>query len=389
MNARTLNIINSYKNEAFKNALLSHGLGTESAARKTVDFINAHPEIRNSTEPRMTLYSAEINEYLYSDNSFVTLSTNDAQFAASGETKALNDAAAGPTVTKGRFYATTLANGDNAPTKTVTVRKNSYHEWSIEYFHVDPQSLTFELTSEVAYDARQDLLKAHADVLKQSKANYTAVEWAQGSISAATTVDTAAENNYYIFTSDTNTRSSSVVNNTTTTVAKIGKTDMQNVKKAFQRQNILKPGSKIYCLPTVEQYNDILEIDDFISFEKTGRESRLIKGEVGVLYNMTILEPRQNDTWNANVLYSYTALSGTNTDLTKVEDDADAAAGMTSAMLCWVKDQVLRADGKVVVFPWMNSPIYMGDVYGSEMRYGSIKKRGDNKGVVMLLENPF
>ena len=102
-----------------------------------------------------------------------------------------------------------------------------------------------------------------------------------------------------------------------------------------------------------------------------------------------ILEPRHNEDWNANVLYSYTALSGDDTDLTKVEDTASAAVGMMSAGIAWVDSLVLRAEGSAIVFPWMNSPIYLGDVYASEVRYSAKKKRADNKGVVMLVENPF
>lgn len=387
-----LNIINGIKDADFKDALMTHGLKDGSKAVEAINKLKANPAIYNTTEPRMTTYTAEINEYLYSDNSFITKSTNDAAFAASGEIRKLNDSNAGPVVTKGRFYPTSLAHGDNAPTKTVKVRKNTSFDWEIEYFHTDPDVVTRELTSEVPYDVRQDLLKAHADVLMQSIANFTAVEWSQGEVGSGVTVDITTGSNFFVFTSGTATRNSVVPNNTGTAVKVIDKQDMQNVKKALQRQQVVQggtAGSNIYFLPTVEMYDDLLNIQDFINFEKTGRESKLIKGEVGVLYGMTILEPRQRDDWNANALYSYTALVGNDTTLTKVEDTATPAANMTSAGIAWVENYVLRAQGSAIVFPWMNSPIYMGDVYASEMRYGAKRKRGDNKGVVMLIENPF
>lgn len=384
-----LNIVNGIKNKDFRNALISHGLGGDSKLHQVFENLSRNQELLNSTEPRMTMYTAEINPYLYSDNSFITKSVNDAQFAASGETKLLNDSAAGPSVTKGRFYPKTLANGDNAPSKTVKVRKNASNPWEIEYFHTDPDAITRELTSEIPYEARGELLQAHANVLNQSIADFTAVEWAQGAVGVAETVNVSTGNDYFVFSSGSTTRASVIPGNTAAgTVKVITKQDMQNVKKALQRQQIVGKGA-MYFLPTIEQYDDILNIDDFINFEKTGRESRLIKGEVGVLYGITILEPRHREDWNANVLYSYTALSSGATDLTKVEDTAIAGANMISGGLAWVETQVLRAQGSAIVFPWMNSPIYMGDVYAVEMRYGAFKKRADNKGVVMLMDNPF
>jgi hypothetical protein len=385
MKIEHLNIINGVKNEAFRNALISHGLGNESKAKEVLEAINRNPELKNSTEPRMTLYTAEINPYLYSDNSFIKKSVNDAAFAASGETKLLNDSNSGPTVTKGRFYPKSLAHGDNAPTQTVKVRKNLSNPWVIEYFHTEPDALTRELTAEVPYEARAELLKAHADIINQSIGNFTAVEWAQGEVGVAYTVDVTTGDNFFVFTSGATNRANGVVG-TADQVKVITKADMQKVKKALQKQQIVGAG-KMYFLPTVEQYDDLLNIEDFVNFEKTGNKSALLKGEVGFLYGMTILEPREREDWGANVLYSHTALVGSDTDLTKIEDTAASGASMLSAGMAWVETQVLRAEGSALVFPWLNSPIYLGDVYAVENRYGAIKKRNDKKGVVMLVES--
>ena len=125
MDIKRLEILKNVKNESFRNHLMSHGLNDGSEAAKVIDHLSRNPELMNSTESRMTMYTSEINPFLYSDNSFMQKSSNDAAFAASGNTKRLNDSATGPAVTKGRFYALTLANGDNAPSQTVTVRKNT------------------------------------------------------------------------------------------------------------------------------------------------------------------------------------------------------------------------------------------------------------------------
>lgn len=400
MNAKQLLFVqNEIKNAALKSAILQHGVEQGSKLEKVINFMIEHhgESVVNSTESRMTMYTSEINPYLYPDNSFMTKSQNDAAFAASGNTKRLNDSVAGPAVTKGRFYPTSLAHGDNAPTKTVKVRKNTGHDWAIEYFHTTPDALTMELTSEVPYEARAELLRAHADILNLYTSNFCAVEWAQGAVGVAETVDTATESNYFILSTGVDkdgnvlTRSNLVAGSGT--VKRICQDDFRRMQRALTRQQIMNGTvGNMYFLPTAEQFADIVDpllFPNFIDYEKTGRESRLAEGEAGKIYGITILSPRHREDWNANVVYSYTALSGTDTDLTKIEDTASTGASQVSAGMAWVDSLVLRAQGSAVVFPWQNSPIYLGDVYASELRFGAIKKRLDTKGVVMLVENPF
>lgn len=400
MDAKLLSFVqNEIKNEGLKNAILQHGLNPGSKLHGVINFMkNNHGEsIVNSTESRITLYTSEINPFLYPDNSFMSKSQNDAAFASSGNTKRLNDAVTGSTVTKGRFTSLATATGANAPTKTVKVRKNTGHDWAIEYFHTDPTVATIETSSEVPYEVRAEQLRSHADVLNLAVANFCAVEWAQGEVGVAETVDTATESDYFILSTgvdkDGNTQTRSNLVAGSGTVKKICQDDFRRMQKAMVRQQIMNGTvGNMYFLPTAEQFSDIVDpslFPNFIDYEKTGRESRLAEGEAGKIYGITILSPRHREDWNANVVYSYTALSGTDTDLTKIEDTASSGASQVSAGMAWVDTLVMRAQGSAVVFPWMNSPIYMGDVYASELRFGAIKKRKDTKGVVMLIENPF
>ena len=391
-------IQNEVKSEALRSAIISHGLGNQSAASEIVNHLQKMEEgMRNSTESRMTMYTSEINPFLYPDNSFVTRSQNDAAFAASGETKRLNDANEAPNGTKGRVYAKTLANGDTVSAASVKIRKNTGHDWTIEYFHVDPEVLTQELTSEVPYDTRSNLLQGQAEVLNRMTANYAAVEWSPGEVGVAETgVDTGtgSTNTSFVFSSGSSTRTNAVVG-TTGTVKRLAQADLKKAKSNLIKQQISKGrniGGTLYALPTAEQWDDMQDptlFPDLISYEKTGRQNLLDKGEVGMMYGITILDPRIREDWGANIVYSFTALSGTTTDLTKIEDTASTGADMVSVMLVWADNMVLRAEGSALVFPWLNSPTYYGDVYSSELRFGAKKKRLDGKGVVAIVENPF
>lgn len=394
-------IQNEVKSEIFKEALLAHGLDENSQVGSIFntikDIFRKEKGIVNNTESRMTLYSSEINPYLYPDNSFVKKSQNDAAFASSGETKRLNDANSRATGVKGRVYAKSLANGASVSSAQVYIRKNTGNNWTIEYFHTLPDVLTRELTSEVPYDARQELLQGHADVIDTMQANFTAVEWAPGEVGVAETgvnVTEGSTNNSFVFTSSTKTRTTAVVG-ASGTVARLRQDDFRRAKSVLIRQQISKGngiGGALFFLPTPEMWDDmqIPELfPDFISFDKTGRQSLLDKGEVGMIYGITVLDPRPRNDWGANILYTYTSLSSDTTSLTKVEDTASSGANMISAGLLWAENMVLRAEGSAIVFPWLNSPTYKGDVYAVEARYGAKRKRLDGKGVVAICENPF
>ena len=209
-------------------------------------------------------------------------SQNDAQFASSGNTKRLNDSVNGPAVTKGRFYPESLAHGDNAPTQTVKVRKNTGHDWGIEYFHTAPDALTMELTSEIPYEARAELLQAHANILNLYMANFCAVEWAQGEVGVAETVDVSVESDFFVLTSGVDkagnvlTRDNLVAGSGT--VLRISQDDFRRMQSKLQRQQLMNGTTgRMYFLPTVEQFSDIVDpklFPNFIDYEKTGRESR-------------------------------------------------------------------------------------------------------------------
>lgn len=359
---------------------------SQSLAKKFLNKMAADKAIKNATEPRVTLYSAEINPYLYSDNSFIKKSVNDASFAAFGNTKDLPDANSGPAVTKGRFQPTTLNHLDNAPTTTAVVRRNTSHEWTMQYFRTDPTVITVEKEKEVAYAVRQEELQSHASELNQAVTNSTAVSWAQGAVGVAETVDITTGNDFFQLTSGT-ARANSVVG-ASGNVKKITGDDMKRLKSALFRQQVVNGFGTMYFLPTVEQYDDLLDEDDFNRFDASGNVSARIDGVVGMMYGITILDPRHRPDWGANILYSYDAPVGNDQDFTLVDDTASSGANMVSAGIAWVDRLVLRAEGLAMVFPSVSDPTYMGDVYASELRYSSIKKRGDGKGTIMLLENP-
>lgn len=388
MNLEIVNFINkqfAHADEAFRDTLVNHVTGSKSELNGVLKAIR-EGRITNNTESRMTLYTSEIAEILYPKNNFLQYSKSDSVFAASGKAKRLNQSSAGPAVTKGRAYNLGLAHGANAPQSTVKVRKNSGKDVEIEYFHTTPDAISMELTSEVPYEARQELLNAHAAIIRFYIENYALTEWAQGTVGGGVEVNTAqGKNNFFVFTSGE--KRASGVEGATNEVSAITKNDIIALKSAFSRQQMT--GKQIVFLPTVEQLEDMRKIPEFIDYEKNGQVNKIAEGKIGRAFGIEILDERHRDDWGANVLYSYTELSGNETTLTKVGDTAPSGAGMVSAGVAWAVDEVMRAEGSTIVFPWLNSPIYKGDVYAVEARFGAYRRRADDKGVVMLVENPF
>ncbi len=388
MNLGIVNFVNKqFKDapDAFRESLLEHVGDAKSQLNGVINAIR-DGRITNNTESRMTLYTSEIAEKLYPKNTFLQYSYSDTAFAASGKTKRLNQSSDGPAVTKGRVQGLGLSHGANAPQSTVKVRKNSGKDVEIEYFHTTPDAISAELTAEVPYEARQELLNAHASIIRYYIENYALTEWAQGVAGKGVSIDTAqGKNNFYVFTSGE--KRASGVEGATNEVSAVTKNDIIALKSAFSRQQMT--GKQIVFLPTVEQLEDMRKIPDFIDYEKNGQVNKIAEGKIGRVFGIDILDERHRDDWGANVLYSYAELTGTKTTLTKVGDTAPSGAGMVSAGIAWVVNEVARAEGSNIVFPWLNSPIYKADVYAVEARFGAYRRRADDKGVVMLVENPF
>jgi len=327
-------------------------------------------EIENSTEARVALYSTEIQKYLNSDNSFLQFSKQDTIFANSGKTKYLPQSVANPSVTKGKFNAETKANGDASNVGTVTVRRNTNKSYTIEYFGTAPQVINLPEDTELSYNARQDLLDAHAAAIMNTICNYALIEWSP-----------TDNSNGYLVLSTGSDRLSEV--DSTTTVKAITKNDVVNAVAVLRSQNLPK-GSNLYALPTPQQYADLTKELD-IDYVKGGNSKMLEQGILGKIAGVNILDPRQNDDWNANVLYDTETAPGT---FTKQALGA-TADGTTDAscMIIWSDKTVYRAQGTPKVYSSLNDPLYKGDVFATEVRFGATKARSDEKGVVCIVED--
>ena len=153
-------------------------------------------------------------------------------------------------------------------------------------------------------------------------------------------------------------------------------------------------GGKWHILPTVEQWEDVMLIPDFVDFEKTGNETMLKKGIIGTWLGFQWHEPRQNDDLEANVIYDTTTPSApTKVDYAgAVDGDGRTIYAVTpttnsvSALLVWNDKMVRRSEGMNNVYFRKDDPEYQADILSANVRFGASFSRTDNKGVIALVE---
>lgn len=247
------------------------------------------------------------------------------------------------------------------------VRLNDEKSYTISTFGTNPVALQLSDLASLSYNKRQELFMEHQEVIATNITNFTAIAWAQETANTdliAQTTGTA--------------RANIVTGGGGGNVRGIAKNDVINVKRLFHRMNISNMPGSLYALITPEQWDDLLKIDEFVDYDKTGRESKLRNGIVGRLLGIEFLVPRHNDALNANVVYT----AGT----TKVAFGAALTGNENSAAIFWHSGLVRYAAGRGRIYERRNDPEFKADIMSADARFGATKSRTDGIGVVSLVE---
>lgn len=331
-------------------------------------------------EVRLTAFQRMIEKNLWPDNQFYKYSKNagepDAQTIEIPQSSALEEPVLGG-VTAG--YYTTANNMTAATALSPVINVNdklSYSNTIIRLPH--PVILETLQEAELSYNKAANLAADQAENIMTAVANYIATQWAPTSstfIVPLTGLDKAGSAKQRI--SSIGAKGGYAGN-----VYRFQYEDLLGLESALMRQNI--NGGNWYALPTVEQWEDMRRIADIIDFEKTGNAGMLEKGIVGKWGLINYLRPRQNDRWNANVLYDLTNPAAP----VPVAYGGALNANCVSSMLIWNSNYVERNEGSVKFFSRKDDPIYMGDIVNWGVRCGATKRRLDGKGVIALYEKP-
>lgn len=300
------------------------------------------------------MYSRELQKMLYPDNSFVQKSIAERGVADNVETV--------EKPVQGSIGKAKEGNPSSLPlqVRNVSDGKKNYPTTLLycEPILIDSQSQL--LTN---YNKRATKQEQQANELNDKVAAYTLEHW---SPNIATNIV-----------------------KTTGTARATNVAGMSSQRKAVTKEDFLKlhnlalrqtmgQASAWYGLISPDMLTDLLSIEDFVNYEKTGMTTKLEKGIIGRILNFEIYV-RSTEAGHSGVLYdsSNRPLSSDS----KITDDVLAGA------LFWNDRAVCRAEGVVRTQVNEGAPGYLGGtIIESWMRYGADIIRDDQRGVIALLE---
>ena len=232
--------------------------------------------------------------------------------------------------------------------------------------------------AQLSYNKAAALASSQAENINTAVHNYALTQWAQDT--SAYVLPTTGKTKDGVTTVRSAEGTTGAKSGYDGNVYRFGYEDMLTLMETAKKQNI--QGGQWYVLPTVEMWSDILRIEELVSYEKTGNETMLKSGVIGRWGDFMFLNPRQNDRWNANVLYDIT----TPTAPSVVAYGGALNANCVSGLIAWNSKYVERNPGTVKFFSRKDDPVYMGDIVNWGVRFGASKRRSDGRGVIGFYE---
>ena len=296
------------------------------------------------------VFSKELQSILYPDNVFYTKGTKDT-------------AAANATSVDIPQAGTIAVAADGSPVLPLTIleRTDAVKNYVMEQLYVSPYMVTREEDIALSYDKTKSIVDAQGLAIQTLAASKCANAWGPATATISTTG--AA-------------RTSTLISSTGTRRC-IAKADILAVKKAFQKMNGF--GMGIIGVITPDQHDDMLNIADFVDYEKTGNETKLKEGIIGRLMGIDFMV-RWDDVIGSIGLH-YSKNGNTKKDNGTVAADDRAAA-------LFFNPKAVR-----YVFSYPETIInrkpagYLGaTIIESVVRFGATANRTDGKGVVSLVE---
>lgn len=240
-------------------------------------------------------------------------------------------------------------------------------EYSTTQVYAGPILIKNEDEMLTNYSIFQDRVYQVSNVIQTKIANMAAFYWG------------ATKSGRKRLTTGTTSRATSLVG-ASGNRKRISKADILWVFTQMQKDN-MPGGNNIYGVITPEQYQDLLLIDDFISYEKTGQANKLAQGMVGRLMGIEFMI-RWNETFGSMGLHYNQSMATKKGNGTAATTDDGAAA-------LFFKDGAVRYS-KSKVSTWIDrgKPEYLGGtLLSSSTRYGGvISRQDDEKGVLVLVE---
>jgi hypothetical protein len=295
------------------------------------------------------IWQNHIEGNLFKNNEFLNAVVNADQYVLQGKVVHIPQAGGTPTVVKNR----------SSLPASVTSRTDTDVTYSLDEYTTDPVKIANAEKVELSYDKRESVLGESQSALRE----------------------TIAENILVTFAPSGATR---IIRTTGAAVA-AHMPDATGLRKKFMPADLKAASLKLdkdgvsiedrFCIFSADMYDqftDALTETQYRDFSKAYDEK---SGILGKLFGFTIYK-------RASVL----AFSNATPPVVKAYGAAGAATD-NDAVLCWQKNALERALGEIVPFENMGDPTYYGDIYSFLVRMGGRKRRDDQKGVLVIVQD--
>jgi len=246
---------------------------------------------------------------------------------------------------------------------SISERTDDVKNYALTQIYASPILVKREEDIVLNYNKQQDIARAMGDSMATAAADYAANAWGP-TASANITLTTGGA------------RATGLVG-ATGNRKRIAKADLMKVRGMFLKMNI--PLQGLIAVVTPEQYDDILNMAEFVDYEKTGVMSKLSEGIIGRVVGFDIMVR-----WNSAL-----GSIGLHYDASGATKKANGTVATTDspAALFFHPNYVRYAEAFPETIINRKVPGYLGgSIIEAVVRFGATQSRGDGVGVVALVE---
>lgn len=299
---------------------------------------------------QVEIWQKDIVENLYKNNDFILRSRDETGSVLAGKVVHIPQAGAPPKY---------KINRSQLPAQ-VTLRGDTTVTYELDEITTDPQVLKDVDKAEISYDKRTSLLYNHHETNRLGAAEIIMYRWAE-KIPAENKLRTTGANAPVTLKNATGTRKSFTLE------------DIIAAEELLNEQDISKEG-RCMLIPSklLSQLKKQMTATDKRDFTD---HQDVAKGIVGKLYTFDIYER------SSTLVYQHDA-----DNPTLLPIGAETTTDSCSAILFWQESVTERALGDVTFYENLADPTYYGDVYSTGARFGGRARRGDGKGVGVIVQ---
>ena len=288
------------------------------------------------------LFYSQIQAELFPEGTFLSFAMNDDAFVNNNSVE-LPHSGSIPAVAVDR----------SSLPATIAKRTDAATQYLLLEFTTDPTLLQDSEGLIVAYNKRASIIDQHVKKINTKGQDQALYAWASA---GASNVGTSGTGRATSSPSATGLRKA------------LAKDDVIAAINLLNQQDVPAENRKI-IVPS-DMYGDILGIDEFVRADAFGT-SNIPTGLVGRVFGLDVFMRSRTTVF---------------TDTTIKAEGATGLAADNQGAVVWHPDFVRRAKGANKVYINQGVAEYYGDIMSVMARFGALRARNDNKGVVTIVE---